>query len=144
MRPVGLGERVLSGQQSLGGRAVTLPLAVFLEGVGDGDGPVAEVLSVHGLDGGVGRLETGVVDEGEALGIARVRIALDLGRGENDPEGGEGVVEQLLVHLRVQVANEDVGAHVQVLLVGRGLVHPWQREINRYGVINQLIKSINQ
>ncbi len=101
-----------------------LPLAVLLERVGYGDGPIAEVLSVHGLDGRVGRLEAGIVDEGEALRVAAVRIALDLWRGEDDPEGGEGVVEQLLVHLRVQIADEDVGAHVQVLLVGRGLVHP--------------------
>ena len=33
----------------------------------DGDGPVAEILPVHGLDRRVRRLERRVVDEGEAL-----------------------------------------------------------------------------
>ena len=58
------------------------------------------------------------------LGVASLRVPLYLGRGEDHPEGREGVVQQLLVHLRVQVTDEDVGAHVQVLLVGGGLVHP--------------------
>ena len=132
MRPVRLGQRILGGQQSLRRRAVTFALAVLLEGVRDGDGPVAEVLAVHSLDGRIRGLKAGIVDEGKALGVAGVRIALDLGRGEDDPKGGEGVVEQLLVHLGVQVADEDVGAHVQVLLVGRGLVHPVQEQLVNY------------
>ena len=33
----------------------------------DGDGPVAEVLPVHGLDRRVSRLKRRVVDEGEPL-----------------------------------------------------------------------------
>jgi hypothetical protein len=123
MRSVGLGQRILSGQQPFCRRTVTLSFAVFLESVRDGDGSVAQVLPVHGFDGCIRGLETGVVDEGESLGVARIRIALYLGRGENDSEGGEGVIEQLLVDLRVEVPDKDVGSHVQVLLVGRGFVH---------------------
>ncbi len=67
MGPLGLGQRVLGGEEALGLGAVPLALRVFLEGEGDGDGPVAEVLAVHGLEGGVGCVEAGEVDEGEAL-----------------------------------------------------------------------------
>ena len=58
------------------------------------------------------------------LRVSGLRIPLYLWRGEDDAEGGEGVVEELLVDLGVEVADEDVRAHVQVLLVRRGLVHP--------------------
>jgi len=57
---------------------VTFALGVLLEGVGHGDGSVAKVLTVHGLDGGVRGFETGKVDEGKALRVAGVRIALNL------------------------------------------------------------------
>lgn len=99
-----------------------LSLGVLLERVRDRDGPVAQVLAIHGVHGGVGGLEAGKVDKGKALGVARLRVAHDLGRLQDDTEGGEGVVEELLVHLGVQVADEDVGADVEVLLVGGGLV----------------------
>lgn len=118
MGPVCLRERVLRCQQALGGRAVPLALGILLEGVGHGDGPVAEVLSIHGLDGGIGGIEAGEVDEGITLGVARVGVSHDLGCLQDDPEGAEGVVEQLLIDLRVQVADEDVGPHVQVFVVG--------------------------
>ena len=61
------------------------------------------------------------------LRVSGLRIPLYLRRGEDDAEGGEGVVEELLVDLGVEVADEDVRAHVQVLLVRRGLVHPEKR-----------------
>ena len=41
---------------------------------------------------------------------------------KNDSESGERIVQELLVHFRVQVADENVGTDVQVLLVSRGLV----------------------
>ena len=61
-----LREGVLGGEETLGRASVALALAVLLEGVRDGDGLVAQVLAVHGLDGRVGGLETGVVDEGKS------------------------------------------------------------------------------
>lgn len=78
MRSVGLREWVLCGQESLGRGSVPLALGVLLECVGDGDGAVAQVLAVHGFDGRVRGFETGEVDEGEALRVARLRIALNL------------------------------------------------------------------
>lgn len=123
MGPVCLREGVLGSQQPLCSRAVPLAFGILLEGVRDGDGPVAQVLSIHGLNGGVGGIEAGEVDEGVALGVARVGVPHDLRGLQDDSKGAEGVVQQLLVDLRVQVADEDVGAHVQVLVVGRGLVH---------------------
>jgi hypothetical protein len=97
---------------------VPLSLAVLLKGIGDRNGPVAEILPVHGLNRSVGGLKAGIVNERKALGVAGIGIALYLGRGENDAKCREGVVEQLLVHLWVQVADEDVGAHIQILLMG--------------------------
>jgi hypothetical protein len=54
---VSLRERVLGHKETFCGAAVPLSLRVFLEGVGDGDGAVAEVLAVHGFDGGIGGLD---------------------------------------------------------------------------------------
>jgi len=51
VRSVSLRERVLGSQQSLCSRAVPLPLGVLLEGVGDGDRPVAQILAIHCLNG---------------------------------------------------------------------------------------------
>ena len=45
VRSVSLRQRILGGQQSLCGRAVPLPLGVLLEGVGDGDRSVAQILT---------------------------------------------------------------------------------------------------
>ncbi len=67
-------------EEPLRGRAVPLALGVLLEGVADGDGAVAKVLPVHGLDCGVRGLEGGVVNESEAFGVARLGISLDLKR----------------------------------------------------------------
>lgn len=51
MRSV-LGEqRVLGGQQAFRGGAMPFALGVLLERVGAGDGPVAQELAVHGLQG---------------------------------------------------------------------------------------------
>ena len=57
-----------------------MPLAfrVFFEGIRDCDCPVAQVLAVHGLDGGIGCLETCEVDESETFRVACVGVALDL------------------------------------------------------------------
>lgn len=117
MRPVCLRKRVLSRQESLGGRAVPLSFGVLLEGVGHRDGPVAKVLAVHGFDGGVGRVKAGEIDESIAFGVSCVRIPHDLGRLEDHAEGAERVVEELLVNLGVEIADEDVCAHIQILVV---------------------------
>lgn len=134
MWPVGLGEGVLRGQQSLCGRAVALSLGVLLEGVRHRDGPVAEVLAVHGLDGGVGGVEAGEVDEGVALGVARVGVAHDLWSLQDDAEGTERVVQQLLVDFWIQVTNEDVGTDVQVFIVRRGFIHSNRFAVQLYHV----------
>lgn len=100
-----------------------LPLGVLLEGVGHGDGPVTQVLTVHRLDGCVRRVEAGEVDEGVTLGVPRVGVSHDLGGLQDDAERAERVVQELLVDLGVQVPDEDVRSHVQVLVVSRGFVH---------------------
>lgn len=123
MRPVCLGKRVLRRQESLGSRAVPLAFGVLLEGIGHRDGPVAKVLAVHGLDGGVGRVKAGEINKSVALGVSRVRISHDLGCLEDHAKGAERVVEELLVDLGVEIADKDVCAHIQILVVRGRLIH---------------------
>jgi len=123
---------------------MTLALRVLLKCVGDCDRPVAQVLAVHRLDGGVGCLEARVVNERESLGVACVRVALDLRRSEDDAERAERVVEQLLVHLGVQVPDEDVCANVKVLLVSRRFIYSDRFTVQLYHVhyLNRVVRII--
>lgn len=57
---------------------MTLSLDILLEGIGDGDGSVAEVLPVHRLDGSVRRLKAAKVDECKTFRVTRVWIPHDL------------------------------------------------------------------
>lgn len=123
MRPVRLRQRVLCSQESLSSRAVPLSFGILLEGVGHSDGPVAKVLAVHGLDGGIRRIKAGEIDERVTLGVARVGVSHDLWRLEDDAKGAECVVEQFLVDLGVKIADEDVRAHIQIFIVRRGFIY---------------------
>jgi len=95
--------RVVLRQQALGNAAVPFPLGpVLLVGVLRRDGTAAQILSVHGLDCHVGRLEAVVVDKGKALGGACLRVAHALGRvADDDPERRECIVKQLFVDIWV-------------------------------------------
>ena len=101
---------------------MALALRVLLDGVGARDRAVAEELAFIFLDRRVRRLERLEGHEAEAARVARLAVAHDLRRGDDDAKGGEGVVQQLLVDLGVEVADEDVGAHIEHLLVARRLV----------------------
>jgi hypothetical protein len=96
---------------------VSFALGIFFECVRHRNGSVAQVLSVHRFDGGVRRLEAGEIDEGESLRVATLGVPHDLWCLQDHSEGGERVVQQLLVHFGVQVADEDVCSDVEVLLV---------------------------
>lgn len=114
----------LCSELAFGLVAVALALAVLLVGVLDRDGLVDEILVVHVSDGVVRRLEGRVADEAVALGHALV-VACDLGRRHELAEAAERVVQDLLVHGRVEVAHEELGPHVrEPLLVRRRLVDP--------------------
>ena len=87
--------------------------AVLLVRVLHCDSASAKVLAVHGLYRHVRRLEAVIIDEGKALGRARVRVSHALGRvADDDSKRGKGVVQQLLVHVWVQIAQEEVGTHL--------------------------------
>ncbi len=77
-------------------RLAARTLGVLLEGVRHRDGPVAQVLPVHGLDGGVARLKAVVRHEAEAARVAGLGVAHDLGRVDDDAERAERVVQQLV------------------------------------------------
>lgn len=101
MRPVCMGRWILGGQQALRSRTVTLALVILLEGIGHGNGTVAQVLAVHGVHGRIAGLEAGKVDERKALRLARLWVSHDLRRLQYNAEGGERIVQQLLVHFHV-------------------------------------------
>lgn len=88
------------------------------------DGPVAQELAVHGFDGGVRGLERGEREEREAARVAGARVAHDLRRLEEHAERRERVVQELLVDVDVQVADEQVRADVQLLRARRRFRQP--------------------
>ena len=96
-----------------------LSLGSLLERIRARDWAVAEELTAHGLDGSVGALERLECDEAEAARVSGLWVAHNLGGGGDDPKSREGVVQQLLVYIWVQVAHKDVCANVEVLLVAR-------------------------
>ena len=88
---------------------------VLLESVGDRDCSVAQVLTVHGLNGCIAGIKTGEVDEGKAFRVSCVRIPHDLRCLQNHTKCTEDIVQQFLVNFWVQVSNEDIGTDIQVL-----------------------------
>lgn len=123
---LGLGDDVallgLGGELSLSLVTVPLAPAVLLEGVLHRNLLAEDVLAVEVGDGGVAAVKVAKADKAEALACAAV-LAGDLGQTEQGAEAAEGVVEDLLVDGRVEVADEELGADVgTLLLIGRGLV----------------------
>lgn len=117
---VGLG---LLREHALGLVAVALALAVLLVGVLDRDLLAHHVLAVHAGNGRVRRVKVAKGDEAVALGQA-VFVAGNLGGDRQRAELAKRVVERLLVDHGVEVADEQLCANLDVLLlVGRGLVH---------------------
>ena len=106
----------LSSQHALGLIAMPLALTVLLVGVLHADVLVHEVLRVHVCDCVVAGLEVGVGDEAVALGEAGF-VAGDLGRGDEGAEAREGFVEGLFVDEGVEVADEELGAYFNGLLL---------------------------
>ena len=100
-------------EQSFRLRTVTFTLAVLLVRVLHVDLFVAQKLSIHRLDGGVRRLERVERHEAESLAHAGVGIAHDLRRVDDDPEGAEGVVQQLFIDVWIQGAPMNVGANFE-------------------------------
>jgi hypothetical protein len=98
MGAVSLRERVLCGQETFSGRAVTFAFRVFFERVRDGDGAVTEILTIHGFDGSVGCFKTGEVDESKAFGVASVRISHYLWCLQNHSKRRKCIIEQLLIY----------------------------------------------
>lgn len=121
MRPVGLGKRILGSKKPLGSRTMPFTLGIFFECIRDRNRSVAQVLSVHGFNGGIRSLKAGEIDEGESFRVATLRVSHNFRRLENHSECRECVVEQLLVYFWVQVAYEDICSNVEVLLMGRCL-----------------------
>jgi hypothetical protein len=77
---------------------------------------------VHAGNGTIGRFKVAVGDETVALGQA-VLVAGDLGWVDQRTKLAKRVVERLLVDHAVEVAQEELGSNLDVLLlVGRGLV----------------------
>lgn len=101
---------------------MTLTLRFLLESVGNGDGAVAEILAVHGIDSSVGGIEAGKVDECETFTVSRVRITHYLWGLENYTESRKRIIEEFLIDFRIQIADEYIGSNIQVLLMSGRLI----------------------
>lgn len=93
-------------------RSMSLSLRVFLKSVRNGDGSIAQVLSIHSFNGSITGIETGKVDECKSLWIPSVRITHDLWCLENHAKSTEYIVEKFLINFRVQIPNEDVRTYI--------------------------------
>lgn len=113
---------------------MSLSLVILLEGIRHRNGSIAEVLSVHGIHSSITSLEAGKVYEGETLRFTRLRITHYLRCLQNHAEGREGIVEQLLIDLHIQIANKDIGAHIQILLMRRCLIDTYRFPVELYHV----------
>lgn len=103
--------------------SVARTLAVLLVCILHGDLLALHVLAVHVGDGSIRGVEVGVGNEAVALGQSEI-VARNLGGADELPETQECVVQRALVDLVVQVADEQLCAHLDALcLVCRGLVH---------------------
>lgn len=112
----------LGREFSLGLVTVSLALAVLLVRVLDCDLLAQQVLPVHSIPRHIRSLEPIERDKSIALGHV-VLVANDSRRRNKCAELRERVVKDLLIHLLVQVIDEQLGANVGgLLLVGAGLV----------------------
>ena len=86
---------------------------VLLEGELDDDLSVSQVLTVHALEGRVGRLEGVVADKAKALGFAGVFLSHDFRLLNEGSKGPESVVQQMLIDVQgIEIANEQIGPDV--------------------------------
>lgn len=121
-------------QQTFCCRTVTLSLVILLKGIRHRNGSIAEVLSVHGIHCSITSLKAGKVDEGETLRFTRLRVTHYLRCLQNDAEGRKGIVQKFLIDLHIQIANKDIGAHIQILLMRRCLIDAYRFPVELYHV----------
>lgn len=121
---LGLLSTLLCCQEALSRCPVALPFGVFLERIRHSDGSVTKVLAIHSFNGSVRGLKAVIADKAKSPGVPRVWVPHNLGGGDDDPEGTECVVEQLLVDIWVEVTDKQVGPHLLRLFVLGGLVDP--------------------
>lgn len=115
---------------------MSLSFGVLLEGVRYGDGSVAEVLTIHSLNGSIGCIKAGKINESIAFGVASVWVSHDFWCLEDDAKGTECVVEQFLVYFRVEITDENVGTHIKVFVVCRCFIYSNWFAIEFYHIHN--------
>ena len=101
-----------------------MPLSsrVFLERISDGHWPVAQELAIHGFNCSIGGLKVLETHKAKASRGTRVRISHDLWSRDHKPKSREGIIQQLLIHVRIQVSNEEISTHVYRVSILRRLV----------------------
>ncbi|RUS87898.1 hypothetical protein EGW08_004314, partial [Elysia chlorotica] len=107
--------------------STSFTLGVFFKCVGDCDGPVTQVLIIHGLNGCIGSLEACKVDKCIAFRVSRVSVSHNLRKKKSTclkyySKSTERIIQKFLIHLWIQVTNEDVGTDVLPFGVCRGLM----------------------
>ena len=120
--------------------SVPLALSVFLEGVGDGDRAVTQILAVHGLYSRVRRLKARKVDEREAFfplglidpfAIQQLDWLQGIEQGR-DPEtsGREGLYD--LACAFAMLESSTLKQQVSLMEVLSGLTNAYQAEIDAF------------
>lgn len=102
---------------------MTFALGILLKRVRHRNGPIAQILAIHRIHRSIRCLETCKIDKRKSFRVTRLRVSHNLRGLQNHPKRRKRIIQQLLVHLGIQVPDEDVRSHVQILLMRRGLVH---------------------
>jgi hypothetical protein len=107
--------------------SMAFTLAILLVGVLDRDLLVHHVLVVHAGNSLIRGFEVSVRDKTIALGeVSHGLVARNLGRVHQRTKLTKCVVQRLLVHGRVEVTDEKLGANLDIpLLIGRRLVNAY-------------------
>lgn len=111
------------GQLTLGLVTVALALSVLLVCIFDGNLFAQQILPVHGRPSSITGLERTKTDETIALGDVVV-VSDNVGLSKDLAELAECVVQDLLVDLRIEVVDEELGSNVdRLLLICARLIH---------------------
>jgi hypothetical protein len=119
---------ILSGlcQHAFGATPVSfrtgLAVHILFEGVLDDNLSVAEILTLHAVNGGIRGGKIVVLNETKALALLGViHIARNRRRSNQGAKGTKGIVEQLFVdRVRVQVAQKQIRTHILVGIAAVG------------------------
>lgn len=118
-----LGNWICGSQKPLCWSTMALSFGVFLVRVRDCDLSITQILSSHCLNSSIRSVKGVIADETETSRVASIRISHYLRIRSNATKSAESIIQDLLIHIRVKIANEKVSTNIQALLILRRLVN---------------------